>query len=72
MPTPLEKWVEEQAAITKPKKIHWCDGSEEETRKIVEAGIREENIEGTPVFKELNQTNWPLSYYHKSGRWRGR
>jgi phosphoenolpyruvate carboxykinase (GTP) len=66
MPTPLEKWVEEQAALTKPKKIHWCDGSEEETRKIVEAGIREENIEGTPVFKELNQTNWPLSYYHKS------
>ena len=66
MATPLEKWVEEQADLTKPKKIHWCDGSEEEARKLIETGIKEENIEGTPVFKELNQNTWPLSYYHKS------
>ncbi len=66
MATPLEKWVEEQAALTKPKKIHWCDGSEKEAHKLVEIGIKEEKIEGTPIFRELNQKNWPNSYYHKS------
>jgi len=66
MATPLEKWVEEQAALTKPKKIHWCDGSEKEAHKLVEIGIKEEKIEGTPIFRELNQKSWPNSYYHKS------
>ncbi|HLD29485.1 MAG TPA: phosphoenolpyruvate carboxykinase, partial [bacterium] len=66
MATPLERWVEEQARLTKPKKIHWCDGSEEEARKIVETGIREEKIEGNPVFYELNHSAWPNAYLHRS------
>ncbi len=34
MATPLEKWVEKQAELTKPDKIYWCNGSDEEAKKI--------------------------------------
>ncbi len=66
MTTPLEKWVEEQAKLTKPDRIIWCDGSEEEARRLIEIGMKEENIDGHPIFKELNQKTWPNAYYHKS------
>lgn len=66
MATPLERWVEEQAKLTKPKNIYWCDGSEAEARKLIEIGMREERINGQPTFSELNQKNWPNSYLHRS------
>lgn len=66
MATLLETWVEEQARLTQPDKIHWCDGSEEEARRLVAIGIRKEKIEGNPVFHELNQETWPHAYFHRS------
>lgn len=66
MATPLEKWVDEQAKLTKPKKIYWCDGSLEEAHKLIETGCREERVNGQPVFHELNQKAWPNSYLHRS------
>ncbi|MDP3791449.1 MAG: phosphoenolpyruvate carboxykinase (GTP) [Candidatus Omnitrophota bacterium] len=66
MATPLEKWVEEQAKLTKPDKIYWCDGSDAEARKLIEIGMREEKINGQPVFTELNQKSWPNAYLHRS------
>jgi phosphoenolpyruvate carboxykinase (GTP) len=66
MATPLEKWVQQQASLTKPDKIYWCDGSEEEARRLIEIGIKEEHINGTPIFQQLNQEEWPNSYYHRS------
>jgi len=66
MATPLEKWVQQQASLTKPDKIYWCDGSEEEARRLIEIGIKEEHINGTPIFRQLNQEEWPNSYYHRS------
>lgn len=66
MATPLEKWVNEQAELTKPKSIYWCDGSGPEARKLIEIGIREEQINGQSVFTELNHKNWPNAYLHRS------
>ncbi|MCM8761321.1 MAG: phosphoenolpyruvate carboxykinase (GTP) [Candidatus Omnitrophica bacterium] len=66
MPTPLEKWVDEVAGLTKPDRVYWCDGSEEEARRIVEAGLKEEKIAGKPVFYELNHRTYPNSYLHRS------
>ncbi|MFA5778600.1 MAG: phosphoenolpyruvate carboxykinase (GTP) [Elusimicrobiota bacterium] len=66
MSTPLEKWVEKQAELTKPKRIYWCNGSEKEAREIVGIGMREEKINDEPVFTELNQKTWSNAYYHRS------
>jgi len=66
MATPLQKWVEEQAKLTKPDKIWWCDGSEEEARRLIEIGMKEEKIGTSPVFYELNQKTFPNSYLHRS------
>ncbi len=66
MATPLQKWVEEQAKLTKPDKIYWCDGSEKEVRKLIEIGMKEEKIGDYPIFQELNQKNWPNAYFHRS------
>ena len=66
MATPLEKWVEEQARLTKPDRVWWCDGSEEEARRIIEIGMKEEKINGHPIFYKLNQNTWPNAYLHRS------
>ncbi len=60
MPTPLEQWVNEVAAITRPKSIHWCDGSEAENERL----IREMLATGT--LSELNQQKYPGCYLHRS------
>ena len=66
MPTPLEKWVEEIAQLTQPKEIFWCDGSSQEAQRLIERGIKDETIEGRPVFYELNHQKWPNAYLHRS------
>jgi len=66
MSTPVERWVEEQERIYKPKRVHWCDGSEAEAHQLMEAGMREEKIGSQPVFSLLNQDNWPNAYLHHS------
>jgi len=66
MGTPLERWVDEQARLTKPDKIHWCDGSEEEAYRLIEIGCKEEQIGEHKIFHKLNQKNWPNAYLHRS------
>jgi phosphoenolpyruvate carboxykinase (GTP) len=60
MPTPLEAWVDEVAAITRPKNIHWCDGSEGENAWLIEEMLKS----GTLL--ELNQQKYPNCYLHRS------
>lgn len=66
MANPLERWVEEQARMFKPARIHWCDGSEDEARRIVRAGMEDEKIEGQPVFFSVNHRTYPNAYLHRS------
>jgi len=66
MSTPLEKWVEEQARLTKPDEIYWCDGSEEEAHRLIEIGMTKEKIDANPIFEELNHKTWPTAYFHRS------
>ncbi|MFH1246126.1 MAG: phosphoenolpyruvate carboxykinase (GTP) [Candidatus Omnitrophota bacterium] len=66
MPTALEKWVDEQAKLTKPKRIYWCNGSEQEAREIIKIGMEQEKIGQQAVFYPLNQQMWPNAYLHRS------
>ncbi len=65
MATAVEDWVEKQARMAQPARIHWCDGTEGEALRLIEVGLREERLNG-PVFIELNQKKWPKAYLHRS------
>ncbi len=54
------QWVTENAALCRPAKIFWCDGSEEEKQKLLKEAI------GTGVLIELNQEKLPGCYLHRS------
>jgi phosphoenolpyruvate carboxykinase (GTP) len=58
--TPVESWVEESARLTKPAKIVWCDGSAEESERLVKDMLRD----GT--FISLNQKTFPNCHLHRS------
>ena len=52
----LQAWVEEIASLTRPDKVHWCDGSAEEydvlAQQLVDAG----------TFERLSDAKRPNSY----------
>lgn len=52
----LIQWVEKIAQLTKPAKVEWCDGSEEEYQRLIDLMI----ANGT--MKKLNQEKQPDSY----------
>jgi phosphoenolpyruvate carboxykinase (GTP) len=62
----VERWVEEQARLTKPDKVYWVQGTEEEIRRLVEMGIKEERTGPHQTFRELNPSAFPKSYLHRS------
>jgi phosphoenolpyruvate carboxykinase (GTP) len=66
MATPLEQWVEEQAKLTKPDKIYWCNGSDEEAHDLINIGMKDEQIDEHKIFALLNQEKWPNAYLHRS------
>lgn len=66
MATPIEKWVEEQVRLTRPDRVWWCDGSDEEMHRIVEIGLKEESIGGHKIFSELNHKTFSNAYLHRS------
>ena len=66
MGTPLEKWVEEQAKLTKPDTIYWVKGTEEEMRGLIETGIKVEKTGMHQTFRELNPQVFANSYLHRS------
>ena len=66
MSTYLEIWIEEQAKLTKPDKIHWMDGSDEEARALIDIGLTKEMIAGHFTFSKFNDSVYPNSFFHRS------
>jgi phosphoenolpyruvate carboxykinase (GTP) len=58
--TPLDAWVNEMASLTQAKNIIWCDGSEEENRRLTALAV------ATGVLKPLDQRRRPGCYLHRS------
>jgi phosphoenolpyruvate carboxykinase (GTP) len=58
--TPLEKWVEEAARLTKPERIVWCDGSEAENQRIIGEMLSQSDSVA------LNEKTYPNCYLHRS------
>ncbi len=56
----LLNWVEKMANLTKPKAIHWVDGSGEE-----DAALKTQMVAGG-TFTKLNEELWPGCYYARS------
>ena len=60
MGTPLEAWVDQAAQLTKPDRIHFCDGSEAENEAVLH-----EMLKHSDSFP-LNPNTYPNSYLHRS------
>src|SRR6185295_7126774 len=56
----LLDWVDEMAKLTKPDRIVWCDGSEEEKRRLTEEAV------AAGILTPLDQKKRPGSYYSRS------
>jgi phosphoenolpyruvate carboxykinase (GTP) len=56
----LLAWVDEMSKLTKPDRIVWVDGSEDEHRRLTEVALAEGAIE------PLNQEKLPGCYYSRS------
>jgi phosphoenolpyruvate carboxykinase (GTP) len=58
--TPLEKWVESVARMTRPAQIQWCDGSEGEAARMEDQLVREGQT------FPLNEKTHPNCFLHRS------
>ena len=56
----LKLWVEQSAALTKPEKIHWCDGSTTEYNALTQAMVDSGDL------IKLNETTYPNCFLHRS------
>lgn len=56
----LSKWVEEVAALTKPKEVIWCEGSDAEFDSMVDQML------STGTLLRLNEETNPNCYLHRS------
>jgi phosphoenolpyruvate carboxykinase (GTP) len=56
----LSAWVEDVARQTQPDRVIWCDGSEEEYRRLVQEMLADGTLIG------LNQDKFPNCYLHRS------
>ncbi|MBI2191818.1 MAG: phosphoenolpyruvate carboxykinase (GTP) [Planctomycetes bacterium] len=60
MASPLERWVEEVARWTRPERVHWCDGSEEEHERLTGQMLAE------GILHRLDPERYPGCTLHRS------
>jgi phosphoenolpyruvate carboxykinase (GTP) len=58
--THLVRWVEKMAALCRPDRVHWIDGSEEEHEALCA------QLVAGGTFLKLNEKLWPGCYYARS------
>ena len=56
----LQSWVDQVAALTQCDCVHWCTGTEEENRALIQQQLK------TGGLIELNQVTHPGCYLHRS------
>jgi len=56
----LRQWVEEMARITQPERVVWCDGSDEENQRLIDAMLK------TGELLKLNPETYPNCFLHRS------
>lgn len=56
---PLVDWVEEMAQLTKPKSIHWCDGSAGEYDRLCRRLGLEAGTSGPSPTRSSRAPTWP-------------
>ena len=56
----LKNWVEEVAGLTRPARIHWCSGSDQEYQNLIRLMLENGDLH------ELNQKTHPGCYLHRS------
>jgi phosphoenolpyruvate carboxykinase (GTP) len=56
----LETWVAQVATLTRPDKIHWCDGSETEKKTLIAEMVKRGSL------IPLNEQSHPGCYLHRS------
>jgi len=56
----LKSWVDDVARLTRPQRIHWCDGSQVEYRTLIDAMLASGDL------LPLNPATHPNCYLHRS------
>jgi phosphoenolpyruvate carboxykinase (GTP) len=56
----LQQWIDEVATLTRPDRIHWCDGSDAEYQSLVSQMLENGDL------LALNQDTYPNCYLHRS------
>ncbi|MCX7826383.1 MAG: phosphoenolpyruvate carboxykinase, partial [Verrucomicrobiae bacterium] len=56
----VQEWVNQMATMCQPTDVYWCDGSEEEHRRLTAKAVR------TGELIELNQKKLPGCYLHRT------
>jgi phosphoenolpyruvate carboxykinase (GTP) len=56
----LKQWVSEMVALTRPDNVTWCDGSEEERKRLTDYAVAQ------GILSPLNEEKHPGSFLHRS------
>ncbi|HUG03504.1 MAG TPA: phosphoenolpyruvate carboxykinase (GTP) [Steroidobacteraceae bacterium] len=59
-PQTLRRWVEQVAHRTRPERVHWCDGSEQEYRELLDRMLASGEL------LALDAKSFPGCYLHRS------